>query len=468
MVQVQSGLHELFPFRVCAGSEVADRDPEPAWTAFFADCEARLIAWRAELSRVRLDYPLLLLLPSRKLHRLAADLFEEKFGAVLAHLAFVFPNAGLSEADVRKARDQAKKAASARKKDQAGRVRRVGELLSELHKRAPKSAPAGAAPAMLDQRLHAIVQADGLAPADFVRLVLALFPDRLPEPCELLWAEPDTPLEELQLFCQRAQEEIFQGRRFVVVGANRLSLDVQSWLVDFNQKQALDETLRSPLWLVVTGPSNLRETAALSAVDGSRLLLDDRAMRARLREAPAFKAAVRRVVYVTGRAGNGKSHRVRKEMGARPHVTLCVHEALSLASLIEQLEQARAEGRRCVHLDVSGYAPMPALHRVLWSLLVFGALEDPRTGRAVVLDSHGGSACWDFFVELPSYGPGRTASDPDWSVDGKLSEAKEGKEDGSEAVWKRYVGSDLGLQCSWPSASASRSAAAAGQKTRLS
>jgi len=130
---------------------------------------------------------------------------------------------------------------------------------------------------------------------------------------------------------------------------------------------------------------------------------------------------------------------MKSMIGVRKYCSVFIHEFFTDLELISQLQMAQQNGIRNIAFKISGYACGQRLNQVLFSLLVFGRLDDFDSGRAfTLLDGN----TWNLYFEIPSF-RNRVSSlsldnPPDWNVDEKAIEllTSQGRTIPQDDLWK--------------------------------
>eukprot|EP00937_MAST-01D_sp_MAST-1D-sp2_P002648 g2648.t1 len=130
---------------------------------------------------------------------------------------------------------------------------------------------------------HAHTASGAFSAEELLRLLLHVYHQRLPESFEVLRCHPGVTIAEMALFISRVRA--FPARTFALLGVNHLSSSVQEVLVDFQMSTA------------------------------GRLAI--------------CEADVSQIWAVIGRAGDGKTHWIRKQVPADRLVTVSINESFS-------------------------------------------------------------------------------------------------------------------------------------------
>lgn len=266
----------------------------------------------------------------------------------------------------------------------------------------------------------ALLRAEKFDEDRLLRLVLSLFPGRLPEYFEVLYCTEQTTHEEIELLVKRIEH--FHQHRFVLVRVERLSDALQRYLLESLPKvaesmaqtrQAQEQLAWPRLALVQTGSCLLSSSPHCKEFDAGQvnLLSVDNARRIL---APALQQRRVKVTYYVGSCGSGKTHRIEKAVSGRPTLWLPFTESLNRVSTLQRLLRGERtlqnEGRKleCVCIDVSGYCPLRDAQELLWDLLLHRRIVDASCEEVFVPEA---DRALEFHIELPGYGLSPTGRD---------------------------------------------------------
>ena len=260
---------------------------------------------------------------------------------------------------------------------------------------------------------HIVHGAHKFSPDQVFRLLLQIY-QGLPESFEVMRCTSITSREELDLFLQRAV--VFQYRTFVMVNVDRLSTNLQEQVLRFQLDSLTSESVR--MHYIISGHSIFHTAPWVKIVqykDHDPELNSQEAVT--VCKSLILKAnRIEKVQLVYGRAGDGKSHYIKKQMESVQggKCTIAVHEAFSISGAIRKLQQMTVQQQsNCVYFNVTVSPPsdpqsvqaqqyealMDNFRWFLFDLFGLGFVQDPSTGYSFRLRIGGG---WRVYVEIPS------------------------------------------------------------------
>ena len=260
---------------------------------------------------------------------------------------------------------------------------------------------------------HIVHGAHKFSPDQVFRLLLQIY-QGLPESFEVMRCTSVTSREDLDLFLQRAV--VFQSRTFVMVNVDRLSTNLQEQVLRFQLDSLTSESVR--MHYIINGQSIFHTTPWVKIVqykDHDPELTRQEAVtvcKSLILEANSIE----KVQLVYGRAGDGKSHYIKKQMESVQggKCTIAVHEAFSIAGAISKLRKMTVQQQsNCVYFNVTVSPPsdpqsveaqqyealMDTFRWFVFDLFGLGFVQDPSTGYSFRLRIGGG---WRVYVEIPS------------------------------------------------------------------
>ncbi|XP_065828093.1 uncharacterized protein [Oscarella lobularis] len=254
---------------------------------------------------------------------------------------------------------------------------------------------------------HVVHLAYGFNLDQLLKLILQIY-DGFPESYEMLRCTKKITKGDVELFMKRIQQ--FPYRQFTFVQVEELSIELQEDILRFQLDASKSEmghvnyiltkhaVFHEAPWIEVIP---YKEEAALPPSDRVSILFQEYVLKPYGLQVP---------LIVHGRAGDGKSHYIKKQISGQ----LCnipVHEAFSpllAIKKLQKLESSREIG--CVYFNFT--APFPCESEVkeyndlmtevfwfLFSLIGLGFVEDVETGESFRLS---GSFELRFFIEVPS------------------------------------------------------------------
>ena len=259
---------------------------------------------------------------------------------------------------------------------------------------------------------HIVHIADTFSPDQVFRLLLEIY-QGLPESFELMRCTPVTSREELDLFLRRSM--MIQYRTFVMVNVNHLSTDLQEQILRFQLDSSTSKSVQ--MHYIMTGQS-IFHTAPWIIVkqykDHGPKLTYQEAVKI-CKKLVLEGNRIEEVQLVYGRAGDGKSHYIKKQMESvqGDKCTIAVHEAFSIRGTIHTLQQMALQQGNCIYFNVTISPPseqqsveaqhygtlMDTFSWFLFDLFGLGFVQDPSTGHSFRLKTGKG---WRVYIEVPS------------------------------------------------------------------
>ena len=254
---------------------------------------------------------------------------------------------------------------------------------------------------------HVVHLAYGFNLDQLLKLILQIY-DGFPESYEMLRCTKKTTKGDVELFMKRIQQ--FPYRQFTFVQVEELSIELQEDILRFQLDAGNSEM--GHVNYILTKHAVFHEVPWIEAIPykGEAALPPSDRVSILFQEYVLKSYGLQEPLIVHGRAGDGKSHYIKKQISGQ----LCnipVHEAFSpllAIKKLQRLESSREIG--CVYFNFT--APFPCESEVkeyndlmtevfwfLFSLIGLGFVEDVETGESFRLS---GSSELRFFIEVPS------------------------------------------------------------------
>lgn len=262
---------------------------------------------------------------------------------------------------------------------------------------------------------HTVHLAYGFSSEQVLRLVVQIY-HGLPQSFEFLLCNSLTTKDELDLFLRRPSA--FERRTFVLVEVNTMNTELQEHLYGYQLKETKAENLS--VHYVVTGRLAFQEAPWINikAYKEADLISQQRAEEI-CNAAVGRRCGFEAIELVCGRAGDGKSHYIRKELKSSrgPICTIAVHEGFSEPSVIEKLKVVNGSRYSriffnvtipppCLGEDVTAGTECNEYHNVvmklnwfLFKLIGLGFVHDDRASNSLRIRS---GCQWKVYVEVPS------------------------------------------------------------------
>ena len=260
----------------------------------------------------------------------------------------------------------------------------------------------------------------------------AVYGNVLPQPFEVLTCTAITPEDDVRCFIQRVQNQATCQRVFCVLDVNKLPTKSQEMLLRFILGASEVAQNISLHCVMQGGQALLQQTPWVTKRDIGQDLVPA-ATSTEQRAIDFYKRACFNNVggkgcewvLVKGRAGDGKTHFIRKRVsslkgaatGAFTHVCISLNESFSLSEALSQLFSLPVDGSAQVAVefrislgeyrgdglvdtkDMDEWKQLATkINQFFFELLVLGQVSDHETGRLFSLP-HGCE--WFIFIELP-------------------------------------------------------------------
>ncbi|XP_065842574.1 uncharacterized protein [Oscarella lobularis] len=267
---------------------------------------------------------------------------------------------------------------------------------------------------------HFIHLAYGFSSDEVLRLIILEIYHGFPESYEFIRCTSKTTKEELNIFLHRALK--FPCRIFTLLFVNKLSFELREKVLDFQlQRHSAEMTVH----YVLTEHAVYREAPCVRVrrhAHGNfkNSHQDSQSIRDMFERFVLGPANVRRLLLVYGRAGDGKSHYIRKELSTRSAKGTCIvslHEGFSPGHVVKELQSLVLSDVNTIYFNFTASPPpvaadarsdgleqykvlMEEVHWFLFSLFGLGFVQDEESGKCFRLT---GSSLWHIFVEVPAY-----------------------------------------------------------------
>jgi hypothetical protein len=221
-----------------------------------------------------------------------------------------------------------------------------------------------------------------------LRLLLHIFDGRAPQPFEVLWCDKQTTPQMLRAFLERAKHQ--PHRRFALLQVDLISHTLQHMLLRLflDTREAKAGQLRAGhnLHCIETGPCALQSATWIKEERADVCQGID------LKDKLPSCVHGANVTCFHGPPGSGKTHQMKKQLGAfngHTVMTLSITEAFSMSDVANKLHLAAltANGKPlalCVHLNLGKFkhserdewsALMERVSKFFFSLLVLRSVE---------------------------------------------------------------------------------------------
>ena len=219
----------------------------------------------------------------------------------------------------------------------------------------------------------------------------------LPSQCQLMFCSTETTVGELQQFVTRAN--VYIGRRFLMVGVDRLNSETGRQLVKLQQSQYQSDQRGDICYVFVDSP--VSTSTILQKLDASscdlpaqkELVLELLKKHHNNGEHVATRPKIK--VYC-GAAGVGKSTSIRADAGKPFDAVISINDHPHLGGIIRRLNSLPEKAD--VHFNISANAPFEVVDGIFFQLLVHGSLVDDHYGTTFAFPLQ---TDWTWWIELP-------------------------------------------------------------------
>ena len=259
---------------------------------------------------------------------------------------------------------------------------------------------------------HMVHVACSCSPDQVFRLLLHIY-GGLPESFEMMRCSSATSTEELELFLQRTI--MIQYRTYVLVNVNQLNTALQERILRFQLDSSTSQSIR--MHYIMTGPSIFHSAPWIKVKQykDNKPRLSQTEIDEMCKKKILGDTGIKEIQLVYGRAGDGKSHYIKKQMNAAAGdtCTIAVHEAFSLCGAIKKLQNMTLKHSNCIYFNVTISLPsnmqgaeayqyqsvMNTFSWFLFDLFGLGFVQDPVTGHSYRLRA---KRDWMVYIEVPS------------------------------------------------------------------
>ena len=219
----------------------------------------------------------------------------------------------------------------------------------------------------------------------------------LPSQCQLMFCSMETTVDELQEFVRRAN--VCPGRRFLMVGVDKLSSEAGKKLVKLQQSQCHSDENGDICYVFIDSPAST--APSLQKVDISCC---------------DFVCQYQRIAHVLEWL-KSQQGRHRSTVGTRPQLKvhccpplsthssarrrfttdICINNIPDVGGIIRCL--INLPEKADVYFYISGDAPLETVNGIFFQLLVLGSLVDPQYGTTFSFPLQ---TDWTWWIDLPS------------------------------------------------------------------